>query len=633
MTTAEVVPKVRCRRCEVEVPDGNFCGLCGCRPGAEPGKSSVWLRRNVFGAAPGENVLRPYLASSLFPQLPTRLRTPLRVALALAAAALLGSAILRMPALGVAVGALGIPLLFAFYVRLSGADRDLPRAALLIGPLLGAMLGAAWVLVTGSVIARNYGVPMSVGLALHHLLREGSIIPAIGMALMVVPTVLIRLWMMTRPARSRESLDGFMIGAGTALAFTAAATLTRLAPQVSAGLIAHVRPLQSLVIQSVLCGVTVPITGAAAGGMVGIALWFRRSGEDGRRVRLMLALLAVAALLAHATVGVIDIVGLPQLAMLVSHLGMTVLILLGLRLALQLALLHEAHDPVDEDQPLLCPYCSMVVPDMAFCPACGVATRATSQASRRERRDRSRPVPATVGTYPGYALPSASYLAPELPRPKYGWLLSRWGIGVGAAAVTLGAVALVLTPKLAHYMCPPDCGKPPSGTPVVALPRFDSPEGLFSVSHPEPGSFYDITTQAGGITATLTAGDGGVMQLFAERANGRSAKDVATALLKRAYPDSKVAYEIPNAMVGYQPGYGVLADDWPQGATASYSRLRILIMTAVKNDVALVAFATGPYHAFGPEFGPGQPSAANLQIAQDMGKYVNSFKWSGDPNR
>jgi len=56
-------------------------------------------------------------------------------------------------------------------------------------------------------------------------------------------------------------------------------------------------------------------------------------------------------------------------------------------------------------------------------------------------------------------------------------------------------------------------------------------------------------------------------------------------------------------------------------------------MTAVKNDVALVAFATGPYRAFGPDSGPGIPSGANLQLAQDMGKYVNSFQWNGDPVR
>ena len=34
-----------------------------------------------------------------------------------------------------------------------------------------------------------------------------------------------------------------------------------------------------------------------------------------------------------------------------------------------------------------------------------------------------------------------------------------------------------------------------------------------------------------------------------------------------------------------------------------------------------------------PDFGSGKPSAVNLQIALDMGKYVNSFAWRGDPLR
>jgi hypothetical protein len=53
-------------------------------------------------------------------------------------------------------------------------------------------------------------------------------------------------------------------------------------------------------------------------------------------------------------------------------------------------------------------------------------------------------------------------------------------------------------------------------------------------------------------------------------------------------------------------------------------------MAAVKDDLALVAFATGPYRSFGPDSGPGLPSAANLQLAEDLGKYVNSFRWAGD---
>ncbi len=48
---------------------------------------------------------------------------------------------------------------------------------------------------------------------------------------------------------------------------------------------------------------------------------------------------------------------------------------------------------------------------------------------------------------------------------------------------------------------------------------------------------------------------------------------------------------------------------------------------------ALIAAAVGPYHEFGPKSGASKPSGANLQLALDMGKYVNSFRWAGDPPR
>ena len=643
MTTAEIpVPTIECRRCEVEVPAGNFCGLCGCHPSADPEQSLLWQRRTAFGAAPGESLLRPYLASSLFPQLPSGSRRPFRVILVLAAAGLLLAALLRLPALGIAIGALGLPLLFGLYLRASGADRDVPRTSLIIAGVLGALLGTAWVLVSGHVIASNFGVPMSVGLALHHLMREGFVVPAVGMALMIVPTLVVRL---VRPG-SRESLDGFMIGAFAALAFSAAATLTRLAPQVATGLINHSRPVKGLVIEAVLSGVTVPISAAAAGGMVGIALWFRRPGGRHGRVGLALGLLAVAALLTHAAVGVIDIVGVPQLTMVITHLTLTVVALLALRVALQLALMHEEHDPVHQDQPLLCPHCEHVVPDMAFCPACGAATRASSQESRRERRGGQRPQRVADGAeltderdgtpadaFAGYALPATAYMAPAVRRPRFSWLVGRWGIAIMMVVVALGGAALVLTPKIAHFMCPPDCGRPPTGTPVMGLPRFTAPDGNFSVAYPAPGSAYAITIEDRGVTARFTGGDGGVMQLFAEPANGRPAREVVRAVLSKAYPDARVDYEIPNAMVGYQPGYGVVADTWPQSTSATFSRVRILVTAAVRNDLALIAFSAGPFRAFGPDFGPGPPSGANLQLAQDMGKYVNSFQWRGDPPR
>lgn len=644
MTTAATVSSAECPRCEIAVPDGNFCGVCGwgLHTDTPPDRSPIWLRPKVFTTAPGQNVLQPNLTSSLFPHLPGRSRKPFFIVMVVAALGLMASAVMRLPATGIAIATLGLPMLFLLYLRASGAGRDIPRRFLALTAVMGAALGVAWVLLSGQFVARTYGVPMTVGLALHHLLGEGFLIPTIGMVLMVVPTAILRLTATGR-AIPRESLDGFVVGALAALAFSAAATMTRLVPQISTGLIAHTRPVESFVVEVVLCGVTVPITAAAAGGMVGIALWFTRPPDAHRdRVRAVLLLLAAAALLIHGAVGAIDIIGMSQLMMLALHLSMTVVVLVILRMVLQLALLHEQHDPIRPDQPLLCTHCEHVVPDMAFCAACGVATRASSQQSRRRRRDDACPRPATgeggdlTATdrmYPGFALPAGEYVAPALHSPRVSWLLSRWGVVLTAAAVFLGALAFALTPKIAHYKCPPDCGKPPTGTPVMALPRFQPADGGFSVSYPPDGTAYVVTTASNGVTARYTAGDGGVMQLFSEPANGRSAREVAQAILKRTYPDAKVAYQIPNAMVGYQPGYGELADDWPQSPTAGYSRVRVLIMVAVKNDLALVAFGTGPYHAFGPDFGPGPPSGANLEIAQDMAKYVNSFRWSGDPDR
>ena len=636
------VAMMECHQCHFEVPAGGFCGRCGANLTKEPGDGPQWLRPGTFGAAPKERVLLPHVASSLFPHLAGRSRRAFQIAMAVGVVLLIGFALLRMPAAGTTVAALGLPLMFALYLRASKVDLDIPRSALVGTALLGALLGAVWVLVGGGLVAHTYGVPMGVGLALHHLMKAGFAIPASGMLLMVIPAVVVRF----RHPGDRESLDGFVIGALGALTFTAAATIARLAPQFATGLFVHHRPVKGLVVQAALCGVTVPVTAAAAGGLVGVWLWFRQrpaagTGDHPHRIRLVLGLLAAAALLAHAAVGAIDIIGLPEMWMLATHTLMTVAVLLALRSALHLALLHEAHDPVREGEPILCVHCEMVVPDMPFCPACGVAAHASSKASRRARRGEQCPVPSasdpargeTSAEYPGYALPPGTYIAPTLTPTRSSWLLTRWGIVIATATVMAGALVLWLTPKIAHYMCPPDCGRPPTGTPVTALPRFAAPGGDFSVAYPAPGSAYTINTQNTGVTATFTAGDGGVMQLFSERANGRSARDITKAAIKKAYPDAKISYEIPNAMVGYQPGYGEVADDWPQSSSSTTSRVRILVMTAVKNDVALIAFATGPYHAFGPDFGPGPPSGANLQIAQDMGKYVNSFQWTGDPPR
>jgi hypothetical protein len=233
----------------------------------------------------------------------------------------------------------------------------------------------------------------------------------------------------------------------------------------------------------------------------------------------------------------------------------------------------------------------------------------------------------------GYSTQAGTYTVPTPPKTSHRRLLVVWVAAIGLVAAGLVAMSGALEKPSARYVCPPDCGRPPMGRPVTINPRFTAPDGAFSVAYPAQGSAYKVTFAAVGVTADLLVGDKGTMRLFSQPAAGRTPKQIADELVKQTFPDSKMAYEIPNAMVGYQPGYGLVADCWPQGSNASYSRMRVVVMVAIKHGLALVAGAVGPYHAFGPDFGSGKPSAANLQLALDMGKYVNSFAWRGDPLR
>jgi hypothetical protein len=389
-TNDDSVPTSECRVCQTDVPAGEYCGLCGCHLTPRKAEGPDWLRMRDFGAAPGEHLLQLSLSSSLFPHLPHRSRAAFRLGLVAVLAALIAFALLRLPAALITVSALGLPLLFLIYLRESDAFRDFPVATLVLTAALGAGLAVGWVLLTGEAIARSYGVALGTAIVGYRLLRDGIAIPLGGVVLMLMPAVIVRL---LRPP-TREALDGFMIGALGALAFTAAATLTRLAPQFGTGVVSK-RPMESLLVEAGIRGVAVPLTAAAAGGLIGAALWFKRPPSKEHQhpgvVRLLLVSFAMAVLAVYLGLGLIDVSRFPQVLMLVLYVAVALVALLVLRIGLHLALLHEAHDEIQSDEPLLCPYCGNVVPDMAFCPACGVATRATSRSSRRLRRE-ERPV-------------------------------------------------------------------------------------------------------------------------------------------------------------------------------------------------------------------------------------------------
>lgn len=388
----DAVETVVCPACGSAVPDGTFCGCCGVELGAAPALWRTLLRPSAFAAAPGEQLAFPAFTSSLFPHLEKPSHSPFRISLLLLFAALVAFSLLGLVGPLITVAGLGVPVLFVLYLWQTDVYRDMPRHGLFVSAMIGTALGVGWTVFTGGVVARAYGIPMAAGFALEQILSVGLAVSLVGAFLMTLPAIVVRL---LRPP-GRESLDGFVIGALGALTFTGASTITNFAPQFVSGLITNVNPLR-LAVHAALYGVAAPLTAAASGGLIGILLWFR-PGASARahpgRVRAVLLLFSLLVASLYGAVWVMEAARLPQITQLVFHLVLALVAMFGLRVAVQMALLREAHDPAT-GQPVLCVHCDRIVPEMPFCSFCGAASRASSRLSRRLRKE-SPPVPTAT---------------------------------------------------------------------------------------------------------------------------------------------------------------------------------------------------------------------------------------------
>ena len=168
--------------------------------------------------------------------------------------------------------------------------------------------------------------------------------------------------------------------------------MTDLAPQFHSGLFDVATP-PGLWEEAVVYGIAAPLTAAAGGGLIGLALWYRpgfRASRHPRRIQAGLAISAAVVVLLYVAVWLVYAARLSQIQETLLQLELAVPALLALRAGMQMTLLHERQDPAD-GEPWLCIHCERVVPEMEFCPACGAATRASSRESRRVRRE-ARPI-------------------------------------------------------------------------------------------------------------------------------------------------------------------------------------------------------------------------------------------------
>ncbi|MBU3751031.1 MAG: zinc ribbon domain-containing protein, partial [Mycobacterium sp.] len=328
------VPTSECPGCHQTVPAAPFCGSCGAARTAPVTARGTLLRPAVYAAAPREPLWTPRISSTCLPRLAAAMRKPFGVGLilVLVAVVILAAAGANGPVGVVAV--LGWPLLFLIYLWQTDVFRDIPIRILVLAAALGVALGVGWWLLAGRILAGSYGLSTGSALMLTGVLNVGLLITAGSAVLMLMPAVLTRLLAMP----VRESLDGFVVGAFGALWFMTAASTTIVAPQFVEGLIDD-RGAARVLEDALSYGIVNPITATAAGGLVGMSLWFtpdRRPGRNPGRARTALTLCTVVGAPVYLAVWLVDATSVPPAVDLSLKLALAVLALLVVRCAVQI---------------------------------------------------------------------------------------------------------------------------------------------------------------------------------------------------------------------------------------------------------------------------------------------------------
>jgi hypothetical protein len=368
---------MRCPHCGRETPSGHYCAYCGARLSTRA-PHEPQQRRHAFAANPNEHVFHPAIVSTFFPHLSPQRAHQLRWILLGGLAVVLLIGLARYVPIAIAAAALLVPVLYLLYFYDVQIYEDEPLPVLAATFALSAVLGAAVSLAFFPVIRSLYRPVF--GPKPGFVLLTGVGLPLLAQALMLVGPLLLFVFR----RRFDEVLDGLAFGVASGLGFAAAQSIVYSWLLIT-GPFQRAGSATSWALPLLRIGLLAPLLDAATTGLICAALWLWRDPQPAARDLGLLASVPGALLLA-ALGQVVPATGVAllggQIVDLLWYGGALLALILALRHVLHIGLLAKAR-ALGHGGTLRCPHCFHEVPDVPFCPHCGLAMRSTARRARR----------------------------------------------------------------------------------------------------------------------------------------------------------------------------------------------------------------------------------------------------------
>ncbi len=381
---------MRCPHCGRETPEGHYCAYCGAHLSAAETPHDPTKRPHVFALNPSEHVYHPSVISTFFPHLGPYRMQQFRWALYVLAAIVLLLVAGRYIPIAIVAAALIVPALYLVYFFVVEVYESEPISVIALtfvaGGLLGALMNLGLYRYTTSTMRFSVqGLVPQYG----YLILTALIAPIVGQLLMLVGPLILYF---TR-RRLNEMLDGLVFGVASGLGFATAQSVI-LYWLLIRGSLQPVGSTVSWALPIIRIAFVIPLLFAGATGLICAVIWLRRDPTAPRREMGPLASLPVAiaiALLAQIipAVGVTFYGG--QVLNLLWYGAAVIALILIVRHVLHVGLIEKA-SALGHGGTLKCPHCLHTVPDVPFCPNCGIALRSIS---RRHRRTVSAPEAAS----------------------------------------------------------------------------------------------------------------------------------------------------------------------------------------------------------------------------------------------